>query len=169
VTLYVGRGANTATSFFWGYRKAVFDNEDSHGAGDGAYLFDPEGDLRAWMIYPCAFRCTDPHRHDVRVRVSASGHEYVTVKNVTRKAIDLQGYRLATGPYAYPFPAGTVLRRGDVLRVDVKGDPAEDKALHKYWGLDKLILKNGGGTARVSTYNDVVLACDSWGSGSCRK
>src|SRR4051794_35037494 len=60
VTMFVGRGSNTASAFFWGYRKSVFDNVDGHGGGDGAYLFDPEGDLRAWMMYPCRYRCRNP-------------------------------------------------------------------------------------------------------------
>jgi endonuclease YncB( thermonuclease family) len=169
VTLFAGRGSNSATDFFWGNRKAIFDNEDGRGKGDGAYLFDPEGDLRAWMTYPCAYRCRDPLQHAVRLTVHASGHEYVKVKNVTSKAIDLESYRMQAGAYAYAFPAGTVLRRRDVLRVDVKGDPAEDQPLRKYWGLDKFLLPNHGGVARISTYNDIVLTCDAWGNGSCRR
>ena len=169
MTLYVGRGTNTATEFFWGLRKAIFDNEADHGTGDGAYLFDPEGDLRAWMIYPCAYRCGDPLKKAVKVTVHPSGPEYATVRNVTGKAIDLQGYRLATGAYGYPFPAGTILQPGDVLRVDMEGDPAEDQPLQKFWGLDRPILPNGGGAVRVSTYNDIVLACRAWGSGSCSR
>jgi endonuclease YncB( thermonuclease family) len=167
VTLYVGRGTNTPTDFFWGLRRPIFDNEDAHGSGDGAYLFDPQGDLRAWMMYPCVFRCTDRYQHAVRMAVQPSGHEYATVKNVSGAAIDLEGYRLTAGAYGYPFPAGTVLQPGDVLRVDVKGDPAADEALHKYWGLDEFVFPNSGGAARVSTYNDIVLACRAWGSGSC--
>jgi endonuclease YncB( thermonuclease family) len=169
VTLYVGRGTNTATDFFWGLRKAVFDNEDDHGTGDGAYLFDPEGDLRAWMAYPCAYQCTDPLKKAVRVAVHPTGREYTTVRNLTGKAINLESYRLATGAYGYAFPSGTILQPGDILRVDVKGDPAEDQPLHKYWGLDGFILPNGGGSVRVSTYDDIVLACRAWGSGSCSK
>jgi hypothetical protein len=169
VTLFVGRGSNKPTEFYWGNRKAIFDNEDTHGKGDGAYLFDPGGDLRAWMIYPCAYNCRDPLQHAVRLTVHASGHEYATVRNVTSRTIDLEGYRLQVGPYAYAFPAATVLQPRHVLRVDVKGDPAEDQPLQKYWGLDKFLLPNGGGVARVSTYNDILLTCDAWGSGSCRK
>jgi endonuclease YncB( thermonuclease family) len=169
ITIYVGRGSNDATDFFWGNRRAIFDNTDDHGTGDGAYLFDPEGDLRAWMTYPCAYQCSDPYKHDVRVSVHPSGHEYASVKNVSSGAIDLEGYRLTAGAYGYPFPAGTVLQPGDVLRVDVQGDPADDQPLRKYWGVDRFILPNDGGSARVSTYNDIVLACRSWGSGSCSK
>ena len=28
--------------------------------GDGGYLFDPDGDLRASMIYPCLVACAHP-------------------------------------------------------------------------------------------------------------
>jgi endonuclease YncB( thermonuclease family) len=169
VTLFVGYGGNSATEFHWGNSRPIFDNEDNHGKGDGAYLFDPEGDLRAWMTYPCAYRCRDPLQRAVRLTMHASGHEYATVKNVTSRAIDLESYRLQVGPYAYAFPAATVLGPRDVLRVDVKGDPAEDQPLHKYWGIGKFLLPNGGGMARISTYNDIVVTCDAWGSGSCRK
>lgn len=169
LTLYVGRGTNTGADLFWDLRKPVFDNENAHGSGDGAYLFDPQGDLRAWMMYPCVYRCTDRYQHDVRITVHPSGHEYATVRNVSPSAIDLQGYRLTARAYSYEFPAGTVLRPGDVLRVDVDGDPAADQALRKYWGVGKFILPNRGGAARVSTYNDIVLACRAWGSGSCKR
>jgi endonuclease YncB( thermonuclease family) len=169
VTLFVGRGSNSATDFFWGNRTPIFDNEDGRGKGDGAYLFDPGGDLRAWMTYPCAFRCSDPLQRRVRLAVHASGHEYMTVKNLASRAVDLEGYRVQTGSYGYAFPAGTVLGRSDVLRVDVKGDPAADQPLQKYWGIDKFPFPNGGGVARVTTFNDIVLACDAWGNGSCRR
>jgi hypothetical protein len=37
----------------------VFDNPsfDAKAAGDGGYLFDPRGDLRAWMLWPCVHAC----------------------------------------------------------------------------------------------------------------
>jgi endonuclease YncB( thermonuclease family) len=55
VVARVGRGTNTATTFYWGLKRPAFENarDDGRGMGDGAYLFDPQGDLRAWMIYPC--------------------------------------------------------------------------------------------------------------------
>jgi len=54
VVVYVGRGTNTATTLYWGLKRPAFENvRPDRGIGDGAYLFDPQGDLRAWMIYPC--------------------------------------------------------------------------------------------------------------------
>jgi hypothetical protein len=60
VTVRVGIGTDTETTFYWGLSSPVFENArpDGRGMGDGAYLFDPEGDLRAWMMYPCRFACT---------------------------------------------------------------------------------------------------------------
>ncbi len=54
-TLYVhvGSGTNSGNRFYWGQSGSVFDN--ANGApkheGDGGYLFDPQGDLRAWHQY----------------------------------------------------------------------------------------------------------------------
>ena len=57
--VHVGRGAATATHKYWGLSAPVFANPtfDSHAIGDGGYLFDPRGDLRAWMHYPCVVAC----------------------------------------------------------------------------------------------------------------
>jgi micrococcal nuclease len=54
VTLYVGDGTSGGASFFWGWPTSVFDQvlEDERAMGDGAYLFDPQGDLRAADVYP---------------------------------------------------------------------------------------------------------------------
>jgi micrococcal nuclease len=59
VYVHVGSGKPTATHKYWGQTAPVFDNPtfDQQAHGDGAYLFDPRGDLRAWMQYPCVLSC----------------------------------------------------------------------------------------------------------------
>jgi endonuclease YncB( thermonuclease family) len=47
VRLRMGRGANGGRQFHWGLRRPPFENH-----GDGAYLFDPRGNLRASVVYP---------------------------------------------------------------------------------------------------------------------
>ena len=49
----------------------------------------------------------------------------------------------------------------------MNGDPADDTALHRSWGLNRLVLPDPGGWVRVQTFSDIALACDAWGSGSC--
>jgi endonuclease YncB( thermonuclease family) len=171
ITVYVGEGEDTATEFFWGIRGGVFDNvtQNGHGGGDGAYLFDPEGDLRASMIYPCRYNCVDPLQNALQVSAHPRGSEYVTVTNVSASPVDLEGYQLRTAMHGYPFPPGSTLQPGESLRVETRGDPGDDTPLLKHWGLDSLILPNGGGSVKLSTFTYVDLACDSWGSGSCSK
>jgi endonuclease YncB( thermonuclease family) len=168
-TMFVGSGTDTSTDFFWGQRSGVFDNVrgDGHGGGDGAYLFDTEGDLRAWTIYPCRYRCGDPLKGALKVVAHPKGTEYVKVTNTSGSPLNLESYQLVVGQFNYAFPAGTIVQPGETLRVDVQGDPAGDQALHKYWGLDHAVLYNAGGSARVSTFTSIVVACDPWGTGSC--
>jgi micrococcal nuclease len=56
LTLYVGRGQDTVSELFWGLPAPAFENPtyDERAMGDGAYLFDPQGDLRAGLVYPAA-------------------------------------------------------------------------------------------------------------------
>jgi endonuclease YncB( thermonuclease family) len=59
VYVHVGSGAATAARKYWGQPAPVFSNptSDATAIGDGGYLFDPRGDLRAWMLYPCVVAC----------------------------------------------------------------------------------------------------------------
>jgi endonuclease YncB( thermonuclease family) len=59
ITVRVGRGDDTEQTLYWGLDDPIFENATKgHGMGDGAYLFDPQGDLRAWMMYPCFVDCS---------------------------------------------------------------------------------------------------------------
>jgi endonuclease YncB( thermonuclease family) len=62
IRVRVGKGSNNALNFFWGQSEPVFENvkRGRRGVGDGAYLFDPQGDLRAWRMYPCRPGCGGP-------------------------------------------------------------------------------------------------------------
>jgi len=167
LTVYVGEGVDTFTELFWNLPKTVFDNAGGTSMGDGAYLFDPQGDLRSYMTYPCVRACADPYAGAVKVTAKPSGREYVTVQNVAAFAIDLNGYRLESPPFGYAFPRGSVLQPGESMRVWITGDPAEDTALEKYWGETGAILNNGGDKVRISSFRGIVLDCYTYGSGTC--
>ena len=53
--IHVGRGKNTTDRLYWGLGENIFANVTGgvQSMGDGAWLFDPKGDLRAWDMYPC--------------------------------------------------------------------------------------------------------------------
>jgi endonuclease YncB( thermonuclease family) len=59
VYVHPGRGASTGRHFYWGLSAAIFENATGAPTykGDGAYLFDPHGDLRGWRMYPCRYAC----------------------------------------------------------------------------------------------------------------
>jgi endonuclease YncB( thermonuclease family) len=52
-------GTNTERHFYWDLGSAVFENPTGapEHMGDGGYLFDPDGDLRAHRTYPCVIDC----------------------------------------------------------------------------------------------------------------
>ena len=54
LTLRMGRGRDHDTVFHWGLAAPPFENPtwDRRFIGDGGYLFDPRGNLRASEIYP---------------------------------------------------------------------------------------------------------------------
>jgi hypothetical protein len=55
ILLRMGRGRDGGGTYYWGLRTPPFQNPDNHperAVGDGAYLFDPRGNLRAWVMYP---------------------------------------------------------------------------------------------------------------------
>src|SRR3954451_6893204 len=54
VRVHPGHGRNTATDLYWGLDIPIFENATGAPTymGDGGYLFDPQGDLRAWQQYP---------------------------------------------------------------------------------------------------------------------
>ena len=70
-------------------------------------------------------------------------------------------------PYSYSFSQATVLGPGQTIRVHTQGDPTEDTATDRYWGMDKQILDNSGDVAALSTYSDIEIACTAYGSKSC--
>ena len=134
--------------------------------GDGAYLFDPKGDLRAWLIYPCLVSCSDPNQGALRVRAHFDDPEYVSVTNVSGHRVDLFGYQVRM-PGAYAFPHGTVLDPGESVRAYVNGRPSSDSRDVLHMGIPGLYLPNRGGAVRVATFSEIDLDCDSWGNGRC--
>ena len=168
ITVRTGHGTNGGGTYYRGLDGTQFENSvNGGGAGDGAYLFDPRGDTRAWMIYPCLVACSDPNQGALRVSANAiRGPEYVDIRNVSGHRISLFGYELRL-PGAYGFGPDAALDPGETMRVYVEGSPSQDTRLVKHTGYDQAYLKDSGGTAQLTTFDEIVLACDSWGDAHC--
>lgn len=174
VTVYVGSGTNTTTNFFWRQTTAIFENASSSGMGDGAYLFDPQGDLRASMIYACRVSCSNPLKGKIALRAmydpagtDTASKEYVSIKNVSTVSVNLEGYQLWSRPYGHIFRGRTWLGAGETMRVYVgKGSATR---LVKYWGLGAPVLGNTGDSVAIRSLTNILAACQRWGSTtSCR-
>jgi endonuclease YncB( thermonuclease family) len=167
ITVNVGTGGPGELS--WGLRDPVFENasDDEKAMGDGAYVFDPLGNVRASMVYPCRGACSDPAEGSVALTADSRGRrESITIANVTAGPLDLDGYALKSPPYGYALDQAVIPPGGSLL-IDIGGDPAEDEPLERHWGLARPILRNKGDVARLATYTDITLACTAWGDRTC--
>jgi endonuclease YncB( thermonuclease family) len=159
LTLHTGRGADAGLTRYWGLGVTLYPNVGPDHLGDGAYLFDPQGDLRAAMTYPCLVACEHPDADALSLAAHPRGSdEGATIRNVAARPVDLSGTVLAVNDgFAFPLGDGVVLAPGEELELDLGAD----------LGMDRPIMRDGGGVARVATFRDVTLACDAWGSGRC--
>jgi micrococcal nuclease len=175
IRLNVGCGTNTATAFFWCQTSTAFENasHDRRDVGDGGYLFDRDGDLRASMIYPCALSCTDALQDRVQLRVRPQAPESISVSNVSAEPFSLEGYQLKLhhpenrGIFmlAYSFGREPVLQPGDTL--DLLLEQRANDPLERAWPVGPFKLRDREGAASLRTFTDIVIACDAWGAGRC--
>lgn len=180
VTLYGGMGTAGGGRFYWNQPGPIFENTTGAPlwSGDGAYLFDPQGDVRAWSTYACSTQrlCVDPLDGKVAVTgvtfdaagddaVNPNG-EYVDIKvPAAGGAVDLYGYQLVNFPYVYDFGVGSVLNPGETMRVYVgSGTPSR---LVRYWRKPSGIFNNGGEKVSLDNFRAHSLSCRAWGTVSC--
>jgi hypothetical protein len=169
LTVYTGHGADTATSVHWNLNTPMFQNPgDRHHLGDGAYLFDPQGDLRLGVQYPCLVACSDPLEGAIELSVQPRDREYVLVRNVAGAAADLYGYQLLQPGYQYIFSPSSVLQPGETLRIYAAGNSSNNTRLVRYWGINgHPMFADRGGAVTLANFFGLTLTCDSWASGHC--
>ena len=169
ITIYDGIGDDTESEFYWGLNQPAFENvtRDEKAMGDGAYLFDPEGDLRASQIYPCREGCTDQNRGNIAIGAKYRGRESIQLTNTSAAPIDLEPYRLISKPYSYAFAPGSIVQPGETMRVRLYEGDGEDQPLTRYWATNGPILNNGGDMIQLRRFDDVLVTCTAWGSRSC--
>ncbi len=153
----------------WGNTNQLFGQ-----VGDGAYLFDPDADIRAYFEFPCLTGCTDP----LIGKVSVVAHydpagpdsqdvngEWIDVTNLSNGSIDLYDHFLRNGIYTYLFDAPTVLQKGQYLRLHV--GTGRDTTLERYWGKDHPILNNDADTVELLGLDGTPVAEHTWPCTDC--
>ena len=169
ITIYDGIGDDTETEFYWGLKSAAFENvtRDEKAMGDGAYLFDPQGDLRMSQTYPCREACGDPNRGNIAIGAKFRGREAVQLTNTGPVPIDLEPYKLVSKPYSYAFAPNSIVQPGETMRVRLWEADEDDRPLTRYWATNGPILNNGGDKVELRRFDDVLVTCTAWGSRSC--
>jgi endonuclease YncB( thermonuclease family) len=184
VTVHVGRGTKVDNRrYYWGLTESKFANADYKiSEGDGAYLFDTDGDMRASFMYPCMPRtdCTDPLRRKVVIRhvewnpdgdeSSRPNREFVDIRNTSSRTVYLEKRMVESYPYNYEFGPKDKLRPGQTLRLHVgKGRDYRDSKgrLRRFWGHRSAIFGNSGDWVRIKNFEDVEIDCERWGGVVC--
>jgi endonuclease YncB( thermonuclease family) len=171
LTIYAGKGKNSATKLHWGLGDAPFENatNDKKRVGDGAYLFDPQGDIRAFMQYPCRIgNCRDTLTDKVDVRATFRGTEYVTVKNKTDEVLDLTEYEIESVPWFFEFARGTQLQPHQSIILYIgRGSKRGKNTITKNWGFNVGLLGDRKDAVTLRNPFGAPVVCDSWGGVKC--
>jgi len=201
ITVHVGRGNDHDGIYYWDQDKVVFDNatNDKMQMGDGAYLFDPDSEMRAHVQYPCRVTCTEPldNKLGVTARYMGIEHEWITITNRSSEVVNLNEYEIENVPYFYEFTSRDVIAPGKAITLwlrqphDVPADIDGRKLLvtpspglsipgltdfastseFLSWGFDKGVLADDGDVVvlRNPEGAPVAGACDEWGGFRCPK
>lgn len=175
ITLFVGKGTRTATWFYWGFSTPHFPNSDVAGAyGSGAYLFDPDGDLRAHTSFPCLYSCSDSRVGQVAMRVSYNpagddqanpNGEYVVLTARGTKPINLSFTTLWENGNSRELGGGSILNPGE--RMVIHMGKGRSSRLSQYWNKSYAPLTNSGGSMVLRTTNGIRITCAAWQAGRC--
>jgi endonuclease YncB( thermonuclease family) len=167
IRLHVGRGR--ANTFHWGLRETAFENvtNDRKQIGDGGYLFDPHGDLRAYVQYPCRSGCRDPLKGKVRITASYRAPESIRVHNTSNGVVDLHEYEIESVPWFYELGRDAVLAPGESFRLWIKRAPGRETPTRRGWGRKKYLLSDRRDVVTLRNPLGAPVACDSWGGIEC--
>jgi len=174
ITLYVGAGTATKSSFFWNRNQGAFTNptslvDNSFGA---LYLEDPQTDIRAHVSWPCVYNCAPvPALRLSHVQYDAPGTdatnlngEYVSIVTTGGATVDLTKVVLTLGGHVFNFGANGILKPGQTLTLH--SGKGTNTALTKYWNYDHPLLDSFG-TVRLRTTGNQPISCLAWGSSTC--
>jgi endonuclease YncB( thermonuclease family) len=155
IYVHVGKGRDTPTDKYWGLAAQIFTNVDPvhHSVGEGAYLFDPQGDMRRSFVYPCRVDCGSRLTGKIELKVKYAGIEKISVVNISDQPVDLQGHVVLGGRYQHRFEETTVLQPGESVDVQLAGGRA--------------VLNDTGGEVRLQTADMWTVMCRWWGTGTC--
>lgn len=176
VVVRLGTGVDTTTEFHWPGAKVRFPIPGkSKYQGGGGYLFDPDGDIRAWSIYPCRVACDYPGAGTgnwvIEVVWNPPGRpddpldETVAFTNRSGSRIDLSHVVAEIQDLVHELPAGTYVDPGETLMLRM-GVGVDDRLTHHLMLTEPVLTRPGGAKApiRLRTHNGIPIACQEYGT-----
>jgi hypothetical protein len=104
----------------------------------------------------------DPPGSDTRTTNAKLNAEYVNVRNVTKRAVQLKGVTVRDAQnHVYRFPAVS-LGAGKTVRLHT--GRGTNTTTDVYWGQGNYVWNNGGDTARLRTAAGTVIDTCKWSS-----
>jgi endonuclease YncB( thermonuclease family) len=184
LTVRSGTGPDGAATVYWGRRTPVWANfTTARGTrtkfgfiGDGAYLLDPLGNVRASKVYPClGGACTTPATDALRIATvrwdppgderGKPNSETIRVTNTGATTLSLFGYELRAGGFGYEFGPYDTLAAGTSLTLRL-GD-GRSTADVRHLGLRRAALANSGDRILLRSFDGAHLDCRAWGRMRC--
>lgn len=150
----------------WGNTNEIFSQ-----VGDGAYLFDPDRDIRAYLEFPCKFECSDPLTGKVQVTAVYDGpgqgpeSEWIDILNISDDPVDLFDYHLWDDGHVFHFAESLALPPGQIVRVHV--GTGSDSGFDLYWGKIQTLLQDSGDKVLLRGMDGRVVTRYKWPCTPC--
>ena len=169
IRLRIGEGTDDRNTYHWGLSGPVFDNatNDRKQKGDGGYLFDPHGNLRAHVQYPCRTSCHEPLAGKVALETHYGAPQYVRVRNTSNSTISLFQYEIERAPWFYEFDRNSLLMPGQKLDLYVQRREGSGKAFARSWGQPDSSLSDEAGAVTLRNPLGAPVVCNAWGGAPC--
>ena len=165
-------GYPDARDLYMGSPTAILANTSpDRFTGDGAYLLDRATAMRTWFEWPCVVECSDPAQGVLKITqvqpvstdrkaARAANQEFIRIRNTGSTEINLDGYYLSYRSATYPFLVDSRIQPGADLTVRIgKGKPTRRT---QFWGRDRPLLQNKGGTIELLSERNVPISSKSW-------
>lgn len=181
LTIHVGSGTNGRYHRFLNRRQPLLKNNsidapNNPHKGDGVYLLDPHGDLRAHTTWTCVLACDDPTGGDLRIvdvvwdpdgwGEDELRGEVIRIKNTSAsRTIDTGNLVFEVRPYVYELPPKHRLGPGETLEIRMRS--GKDAPNVRHLGATAAYLNNDGDRVLVRTYDGIVIDCGYWGGTAC--
>ncbi|MEZ5382744.1 MAG: lamin tail domain-containing protein [Microthrixaceae bacterium] len=163
LTVHTGQGTNTASDLYFGRTQPIFSGID------GAFLLDPDRDMRAFNFWPCAGACNDVAPPDLEITefdIEPWGtDDYFDLTNRGLSSIDLQDWRLESYPHIVTIDESISLAPGATIRVTI--GPGTNSSAGLFMNRTAPIFDPPGDSILAIDPLGNVAACSAYGNVTC--